>query len=66
MYLKGISTRRVDKIRGVDSTGSIQTLLERKLIETAGKESGVPLYCTTSQFLHHFGLKSLQELQTTQ
>lgn len=63
---KGPVTKpEVERIRGVDSTGVVQSLFERGLIEPAGKleAPGRPtLYKITSQFLHHFGLKDLKDL----
>lgn len=63
---RGPVTRpEIDRIRGVDSSGTLQGLLERALIEPAGKleAPGRPtLYKTTPNFLKHFGLKDLEEL----
>ena len=64
-YKQPITKPQIDAIRGVDSSGIVQNLLERELIEVAGKldAPGRPtLYATTSHFLTHFGLKSLSEL----
>ncbi|PYQ40522.1 MAG: SMC-Scp complex subunit ScpB, partial [Acidobacteria bacterium] len=50
---------------GVDSGGVIGTLLDRKLITTAGRKQviGRPiLYKTTKEFLMRFGLKDVNEL----
>jgi len=55
----------ISEIRGVDSGGVIATLLERKLITTAGRKQviGSPiLYKTTKEFLMRFGLKDVNEL----
>jgi segregation and condensation protein B len=55
----------ISDIRGVDSSGVIATLLERKLITTAGRKAviGRPiLYKTTKEFLLRFGLKDVNEL----
>jgi hypothetical protein len=48
----------------VDSTGSLKTLLEKKLIKIIGHESaGNPLiYRTSDRFLQYFGLNSLDDL----
>ncbi len=63
---KGPVTKpEVERIRGVDSTGVVQSLFERGLIEPAGKleAPGRPtLYKITHQFLNHFGLKDLKDL----
>jgi segregation and condensation protein B len=55
----------ISDIRGVDSGGVIGTLLDRKLITTAGRKQviGRPiLYKTTKEFLMRFGLKDVSEL----
>ena len=55
----------VEQIRGVDSSYSIGALLNKKLIEDAGRLNvpGRPiLYRTTPDFLRTFGLSSLEEL----
>jgi len=55
------------EIRGVQGAGVLKTLLDRKLIGTAGRKNvvGKPiLYKTTREFLVQFGLKDLAELPT--
>ena len=55
------------EIRGVQGAGVLKTLLDRKLIATAGRKNvvGKPiLYKTTREFLVQFGLKDLSELPT--
>lgn len=64
-YKQPITKPQVDSIRGVDCSGIIQNLLERELIQPAGKleAPGRPtLYNVTPHFLLHFGLKDLSEL----
>ncbi len=64
-YRQPITKAEIEAIRGVDVTASLDTLLERKFARVAGrKESpGRPfLYGTTTEFLHHFGLMSLEAL----
>lgn len=64
-YKQPITKPQIDSIRGVDCSGILQNLLERGLIETAGKleAPGRPtLYATTPHFLSHFGLRNLSEL----
>lgn len=64
-YKQPITRPQIDAIRGVDSSGTIQNLLERQLIEPSGKLEvpGRPtLYCTTKDFLKHFGLRTLKDL----
>lgn len=64
-YRQPITRPQIDSIRGVDSSGTLQALLERQLIEPLGKleAPGRPtLFGITKDFLKHFGLKSLGEL----
>ena len=55
----------MEQLRGVDSSYSIGALLNKKLIEDAGRLNvpGRPIqYKTTPDFLRTFGLSSLEEL----
>ena len=64
-YYQPATKAMVEQIRGVDSSYSIGALLNKKLIEDAGRLNvpGRPiLYRTTSNFLRTFGLSSLEEL----
>ena len=64
-YYQPATKAMVEQIRGVDSSYSIAALLNKKLIEEAGRLNvpGRPiLYRTTSDFLRTFGLSSLEEL----
>lgn len=64
-YRQPITVPEIQAIRGVQGAGVLKTLLERKLITTAGRKSvlGRPiLYKTTREFLIQFGLSSLQDL----
>lgn len=64
-YRQPITRLEIDDIRGVQSSGSIQKLLVRGLIETSGRldAPGRPfLYKTTTAFLDYFGLTSLDDL----
>ena len=64
-YKQPVTGPEVQEIRGVQSTGVFKTLLDRKLIATAGRKEviGKPmLYKTTKEFLVQFGLKDLSEL----
>jgi len=66
-YKQPITAPEIMEIRGVQGAGVIKTLLERKLITTAGRKQvlGRPmLYKTTKDFLVQFGLKDLNELPT--
>ncbi|GHT41320.1 segregation and condensation protein B [Endomicrobiia bacterium] len=64
-YKQPIVKAEIDDIRGVESSGVIDTLLERKLIKTVGRKETLRkplLYGTTQDFLKHFGLAHLSEL----
>src|ERR1019366_4485230 len=64
-YKQPVTVPEISEIRGVDSGGVIATLLDRKLITTAGRKAviGRPiLYKTSKEFLLRFGLKGVNEL----
>ncbi|MGH9509783.1 MAG: SMC-Scp complex subunit ScpB [Terriglobales bacterium] len=64
-YKQPVTVPEISEIRGVDTSGVIATLLDRKLITTAGRKAviGRPiLYRTTKEFLLRFGLKDVNEL----
>ena len=64
-YKQPATVPEINEIRGVDSGGVIATLLDRKLVTTAGRKQviGRPiLYKTTKEFLMRFGLKDVNEL----
>src|SRR5438045_2594067 len=64
-YKQPVTIPEISEIRGVDSSGVIGTLLDRKLITTSGRKDviGRPiLYKTTKEFLLRFGLKDVHEL----
>jgi len=66
-YRQPITKAEIEAIRGVDVTASLDTLLEKRFVRITGrKESpGRPfLYGTTSEFLRHFGLQSIDALPT--
>ena len=66
-YKQPITAPEIMDIRGVQGAGVLKTLLDRKLIATAGRKQvvGKPiLYKTTKEFLIQFGLKDLSELPT--
>lgn len=66
-YKQPITAPEIQEIRGVQGAGVLKTLLDRKLIATAGRKQvvGKPiLYKTTKEFLLQFGLKDLAELPT--
>jgi segregation and condensation protein B len=64
-YKQPITAPEISEVRGVDCSGVLGTLLDRKLITTAGRKQviGRPiLYKTSKEFLLHFGLKDVSEL----
>ena len=64
-YRQPVTAPEIEEIRGVDCGGVIHTLLEKKLVVTAGRKNvvGRPiLYRTSKEFLVHFGLKDTSEL----
>jgi len=64
-YKQPITAPEILEIRGVQGAGVLKTLLDRKLICTAGRKNviGKPiLYRTTKEFMIQFGLKDLGEL----
>jgi segregation and condensation protein B len=62
-YLQPVSRPEIARIRGVNSESATATLLERGVIEEAGRSQfGAVLYRTTSLFLKLFGLASLEDL----
>ena len=64
-YYQPATKAMVEQIRGVDSSYSVAALMNKKLIEEAGRLNvpGRPIqYRTTADFLRTFGLSSLEEL----
>jgi len=64
-YRQPVTRPEIDEFRGVNSSGVVNTLLEKGLIEVAGRKQapGRPfLLRTTSHFLSSFGLRDLDEL----
>jgi len=64
-YKQPITRTDIEAIRGVNVDGVLRTLEERSLIRSKGRVDGPGrpiLYGTTSEFLQHFGLRSLEEL----
>jgi len=64
-YRQPITRAEIEQVRGVAVDGVMQTLLERGLVEQAGRAevAGRPMtYTTTSGFLEYFGLRSLEDL----
>jgi segregation and condensation protein B len=64
-YKQPVTAPEISEIRGVNASGVISTLLDKKLITTAGRKEvmGRPiLYKTSKEFLMRFGLSDLGEL----
>jgi segregation and condensation protein B len=64
-YQQPVTRAEIDRVRGVDCSGVVSTLLSRGLIEVVGRLAapGNPMqYGTTPEFLLHFGLSSLADL----
>ena len=64
-YKQPVTKAEVDAIRGVDSSGVLNTLLERVLVTIRGRSKAIGrplLYGTTSDFLSYFGLRDLTDL----
>ena len=62
-YLQPVSRPEIARIRGVSAESAAGTLLERGLVEEAGRSQfGAVLYRTTPLFLKLFGLRALDEL----
>jgi segregation and condensation protein B len=64
-YKQPITKVEIDSIRGVDSSGSLHTLLERNLVLIAGRSKGVGrplLYATSTDFLQYMGINDLSDL----
>ena len=66
-YKQPLTKTEVEEIRGVDSSGVVRTLLEKKVISPGGRKKvpGRPImYRTTRKFLEYFGLRDLSDLPT--
>lgn len=64
-YKQPITRLEIEKMRGVETSGVLKTLLDQKLIRIAGRQDvpGRPiLYGTSKQFLQRFGLRDLRDL----
>ncbi len=64
-YRQPVTSPEIQELRGVNSSGVLKKLLERRLIRITGRKEvvGKPfLYGTTREFLQHFGLRNLKEL----
>ncbi len=66
-YRQPLVKSEIDRIRGVDASGALKGLLEKKLVRIVGRKDvpGKPIiYGTTKKFLEIFNLKDLSELPT--
>lgn len=64
-YQQPVTRIDIDQIRGVKSTGALQTLISRQMVKEAGRKevAGRPiLYETTAYFLDYFGLNLVNDL----
>ncbi len=64
-YRQPVSRAEIEKIRGVNSDYAIDKLLEKELIEIAGRSDGPGkplLYKTSGKFMDYFGLRSMADL----
>jgi len=64
-YQQPVTRPQIEAVRGVNSDSVIKNLLSKGLIEETGRAEGPGrpvLYCTTPEFMQHFGLASLAEL----
>ena len=66
-YRQPVVKAEIDRVRGVDISGSLRGLLEKKFVRIMGRKDvpGKPIiYGTTKKFLEVFNLKDLSELPT--
>ncbi len=64
-FKQPITKPQIEAVRGVDSSATVQMLIEKELVEPVGQAEapGRPmLYAVSSRFLQHFGLKSVEDL----
>ena len=64
-YKQPVTRAEVEQIRGVKCDYSLQSLINKGLIREAGRKDtiGRPiLFCTTDEFLSHFGIEGLDKL----
>src|SRR5215831_17057159 len=64
-YKQPVTVPEIQEIRGVQASGVIKTLLDKKLVAAAGRKEVLSrpiLYKTTRDFLIHFGMKEIGEL----
>ncbi len=64
-YRQPVTRAQIESVRGVDSSAMLRSLVQRGLIDEAGRLDGVGrpiLYQVTEAFMHHFGLIGLDQL----
>jgi segregation and condensation protein B len=64
-YKQPLTRAEIEEIRGVEVIAALETLLEKRLVKVVGRREtvGRPLmYGTTTEFLRHFGLRSLEDM----
>jgi len=64
-YKQPVTRVEIESVRGVSCAGVLALLLEKRLVKIAGRQDapGKPLlYRTTTEFVRHFGLRSLKDL----
>src|ERR1039457_3114318 len=64
-YRQPVTRAEAEQVRGVNVAGTMQTILERGLVEQSGRAEVVgrpALYSTTPMFLEYFGLRGLEDL----
>ena len=64
-YRQPVTSPEIQAIRGVDPSGALKSLVERRLLRILGRKKGVGnplLYGTSKHFLEHFGLNRLEDL----
>jgi segregation and condensation protein B len=64
-YKQPIARADIEIIRGVNSTGTVRSLLDKGLIRIGGKSESVGrafLFSTTPEFLHYLGIQKLEDL----
>jgi segregation and condensation protein B len=69
VYRQPITKTEIEALRGVDSSGVLKTLLERRLVKVLGRKRviGRPiLYGSSREFLQYFGLNDLTDLPRTE
>lgn len=67
-YRQPVTLAEIERVRGVQSDHAVRSLVDRGFLRECGRKAlpGRPyLYATTQEFLHQFGLRSLEDLPPT-